>query len=260
MINENIKKEREKAGISQRELGRRINKTGQYISYLEKNSKSNPSIVVLSDIATALKIPLSRLIEKQETLTNKILRALEINFDTDAENVLELICELVDIDPDVIDEALKWNEDISESYLSKMLSVIYRDNPNLFLDFYNANKKLIDDSYSICSDTCDEILKKIKMKGILDEIDEVSKKQDEENKKNQIFSNRNKTINITEKDIKNYLFSIVKDILESSNNSTNIKYKLSDFSQNEIKEIGLFLYNSYQLKINEILERHKEGE
>lgn len=161
MVNENIKKARENAGISQRELGRRISKTGQYISYLEKNPKANPSIIVLSDIATALNIPLSHLIESQETLTNKLIKALELNFKADAANTLELICEFVDIDTDVIDEALKNDEDISESYLSKMLTVIYNDNPKLFYEFYKENSDLINDRYWICSQTCDDLLKKM---------------------------------------------------------------------------------------------------
>ena len=59
MINENIKITRENVGISQRELARRIDKTGQYISYLEKNENANPSIEVLNRIAIALDVPLS---------------------------------------------------------------------------------------------------------------------------------------------------------------------------------------------------------
>lgn len=62
MINENIKKARENAGISQRELARRIGKTGQYISYLEKNNSANPSIDVLKDIAKALNVDVNILL------------------------------------------------------------------------------------------------------------------------------------------------------------------------------------------------------
>lgn len=65
MISENIKKAREKAGLSQRELGRRINKTGQYISYLEKTIKSNPSISVLKDISNALNISVDELLKDE---------------------------------------------------------------------------------------------------------------------------------------------------------------------------------------------------
>ncbi|MFT8351164.1 helix-turn-helix domain-containing protein [Clostridium saccharoperbutylacetonicum] len=253
-----IKSRRQELNMSYQDLADKTHLSKSTLQRYETGGIKNIPLDKLTIICTALEIPLSYLIETQETLTNKLIRALEINFNTDADNTLELICELTDIDAEVIDEALKNNEDISESYLSKMIDIIYKDNPNLFLDFYSANKKLIDDSYSICSYTCNEILKKIKIKGILDEVDDITKKYHRENEKKKVFNNRfDKTINITENDIKNYLFSIVKDILESSNSSTDLKYKLSDFSKNEIKEIGLFLYNSYQLKVNEILERHK---
>lgn len=76
-INEAIRFAREKKGISQRELGRRINKTGQYISYLEKSATANPGIELLTEIAEALEIPLSELlgIDRQETLNDSITNA-----------------------------------------------------------------------------------------------------------------------------------------------------------------------------------------
>ncbi|MCB2294505.1 helix-turn-helix transcriptional regulator [Clostridium algoriphilum] len=62
MLSENIKKNRERLNISQRELGRRIGKTGQYISYLEGEAKSNPSLNVLTKISEALETPVHELI------------------------------------------------------------------------------------------------------------------------------------------------------------------------------------------------------
>lgn len=62
MININIKNARKNTKISQRELGRRIGKTGQYISYLEKNKDSNPSLDTLKDISEALGIKVSDLL------------------------------------------------------------------------------------------------------------------------------------------------------------------------------------------------------
>lgn len=62
-LNEAIKTARVSKKISQRELGRRINKTGQYISYLEKEENSNPSIDVLQKIAEALEIPINTLLD-----------------------------------------------------------------------------------------------------------------------------------------------------------------------------------------------------
>lgn len=61
-IGENIKKCREEKNISQRELGRRINKTGQYVSYLENDRNPNPSISTLMDIANGLNVKIDRLL------------------------------------------------------------------------------------------------------------------------------------------------------------------------------------------------------
>jgi transcriptional regulator with XRE-family HTH domain len=64
--NNNINKVRTELGISQRELGRRIGKTGQYISYLEGNNNSNPSLDVLEKIADALNVQINYLIGTSE--------------------------------------------------------------------------------------------------------------------------------------------------------------------------------------------------
>lgn len=61
-INESIKNAREEKGISQRELGRRIGKTGQYISYLEGNVNANPGIDLLIQIAEVLEVSINDLI------------------------------------------------------------------------------------------------------------------------------------------------------------------------------------------------------
>lgn len=52
--------------------------------------------------------------------------------------------------------------------------------------------------------------------------------------------------------------SVILEILASANESTTLGYKLSDFSAEEVDEIINFVFNSYKLKINEILERHKK--
>lgn len=63
MGGDNIKKFRTQIGISQRELGRRIGKTGQYISYLEKNMNTNPSLEVLNNISKELNVNTNDLIK-----------------------------------------------------------------------------------------------------------------------------------------------------------------------------------------------------
>jgi transcriptional regulator with XRE-family HTH domain len=71
--------------------------------------------------------------------------------------------------------------------------------------------------------------------------------------------------NTTQNDIKKALHEIVSDIVAVSIKGHDLEYDSTDFSQNELNEISVFLYNAYTLKINEILKRHenlnpKEGE
>lgn len=161
---------REKAKITKSELARKINVSPAYITMLENGKKKNPSFDILTNIAKSLNVPLSELINSSNTLTYKLIKVLEKDFDTDAENTLELICELIDIDVDILEKAVNDNEDISESYLSKMIEQIYKDKPDLFLDFFNKNKQYINDNYPICFNTCMSIVNE---KTTLDNIDKL---------------------------------------------------------------------------------------
>lgn len=156
-INENIRKYRLQKGFSIKDLARAIEVSESTISRYE-NGKREPNMETLSKIATILNIQLSQLIDNKESLTIKLIKTLEINFKTDAENTLELICELIDIDTNMLNIALKDNKDIPENCLSKMLTIICNDDPNLFYKFYFENKELIND-YPICYQTCDTLLK-----------------------------------------------------------------------------------------------------
>lgn len=74
MLGNNIKIYREKVGISQRELARRINKTGQFISLVEQG-KSKPSIDVLEKIAHTLKIGTSKLLDNENLYPEELVKA-----------------------------------------------------------------------------------------------------------------------------------------------------------------------------------------
>lgn len=177
-IGNRIKDLRKKLNLTQLELADKCGLSKNAIWNYE-NNKRKPQINVLSSIAAALGVPLSFLIEKQDTLTSKLINVLEKDFGTDAENTLELICELIDIDDEVIDNALKNNEDISESYLSKMIEQIYKDKPDLFVEFFNKNKQYINNNYPICFDTCMSIVNE---NTILDNIDKLKNTSFEEMK------------------------------------------------------------------------------
>ena len=61
-IGESIKRFRSEKGITQKELGQIIGKSESYISDAE-NGKNEITVVALNNIATALKVPVMRLID-----------------------------------------------------------------------------------------------------------------------------------------------------------------------------------------------------
>ena len=74
------------------------------------------------------------------------------------------------------------------------------------------------------------------------------------------LSQRQKTSTSTDKfeasDLYEYIYSTIVSILTLTIESKTFNYSLEDFNMNEIDEISKFLYDAYQLKVNEILERH----
>lgn len=56
---------RKKAGISQRELAKKVGVTQQYLCCLEKEKKNNPSLKLLTKIADALNVKVTDLLEKR---------------------------------------------------------------------------------------------------------------------------------------------------------------------------------------------------
>ncbi len=54
---------REKKGLTQDELARRVGVTKAYISLLESGARTNPSLDVLRRLAKALGVPLTKLLK-----------------------------------------------------------------------------------------------------------------------------------------------------------------------------------------------------
>ncbi|MDM0582158.1 helix-turn-helix domain-containing protein [Clostridium perfringens] len=147
MISEKIKNARLDLGISQRELGRRINKTGQYISYLESNSSANPSLSVLSDIASALNIPLDDLIKNNfnSTITNKLIHLFfnTICKDMDSENSFEVLCETLNVDIPFLDNISTNKLELPNEHLKILINSINKFYPYDLLLFFNENKAFL---------------------------------------------------------------------------------------------------------------------
>lgn len=131
MLNDNIKKARTELGISQRELGRRIGKTGQYISYLETNPKSNPSVEVLAKISEVLNVQVNYLIGSSEYK--------ELDTQTVHDNVINIIKNTDNKDNDyakliksTIDTIFLTINDFTEDKDLKTLKIINSLYKNVF--------------------------------------------------------------------------------------------------------------------------------
>lgn len=92
----------------------------------------------------------------------------------------------------------------------------------------------------------------------LSKIDIESAKKLSEEKSKEIRSRYAESENFCLYDIDNMLYQTILEILANAIESTTLGYDLSDFSVDELDEIGSFVFNAYKLKINEILERHKK--
>lgn len=58
-------------------------------------------------------------------------------------------------------------------------------------------------------------------------------------------------------DIEVLLSSTILKILGEASHSNALNYSLKDFEAEEVDELINFVFNSYQLKVNEILQKHK---
>ena len=99
-VNEKIKIYRQQKKISQRELGRRINKTGQLISSIERG-ETTPSMDTIKKIAIALDVSLISLLDDPSEIIDKSGVFIDssksnnehLNFsDNDIKELSELIC------------------------------------------------------------------------------------------------------------------------------------------------------------------------
>ncbi|MGJ9381738.1 transcriptional regulator [Salipaludibacillus neizhouensis] len=70
MIGERVKKYRKEAGLSMTELADRASVAKSYLSALERNIQTNPSIQFLEKIATVLHIDMNVLLKDESDLDN----------------------------------------------------------------------------------------------------------------------------------------------------------------------------------------------
>ena len=130
--------------ISQRELGRRINKTGQLISSIERG-ETTPSMDTLKKIADALETPLDFFFEEDITFSKKLINSLELPVfkKNGFGDSLEILSKDLDVDYDSLNECIKDNLELSIDIQEKLLKALADIDFNIFLEFIENNKKYI---------------------------------------------------------------------------------------------------------------------
>lgn len=141
-LNEKIKIYRQQKKISQRELGRRINKTGQLISSIERG-ETTPSMDTIKKIANALETPIDSFFEVDITLSKRLIDSLELPIlkKIGFADTLEVLSEDLDINYELLDECVKGNLELSIDVQEKLLKALAGIDFNTFLEFIETNKK-----------------------------------------------------------------------------------------------------------------------
>lgn len=147
-IGDKIKNLRIQKKISQKDFAKKLDIPVSTLANYENNHRE-PKLETLSNIATALDISLSVLLNKEnKTLTNKLIELFDktVCKHCDAENTLELICELIDVDIDYLNDCIKNDRELSESYLINIIDKIYVIEPFELLLFFEENKSFINNT------------------------------------------------------------------------------------------------------------------
>jgi transcriptional regulator with XRE-family HTH domain len=262
LIRDNLIILRKSIGISQRELGRRIDMSGQYIAKIERDER-NPTLETLKKIASELGVELSEILERPK-LTGEIF--------------LDKVNE-----KGISHTELMTQSKLNDSTLKSIFLNTHHTTDHSLNDYYSVGiylgfqKKFLERRQNIDSDIFEfsisdefECLSSISVSYDLwannyyeDYHFDFSKsvkrteKFSSENKSEEIKSKYSKIDNFSLDDINNHLRSTLLDLLRFANTSNILNYGLDDFSPDEVNELNNFIFNSYRLKINEILERHK---
>lgn len=270
MIHDNLKIFRKSIGISQRELGRRIEMSGQYIAKIEKGERT-PTIETLKKIASALGVELLELLERPKFTS-------EIFLDKISEKNLVCNTMLTDCKLDNRDLKSALYNDPNYSINGSTYSLDDYYTIGLYLGF---SKDFLEKRRNIDADIRDaltpdelyEYTQKISVSYDLwannyyqeSNLNELSFEEPDfpevnymlEKYSEPICSEYSESDTFSLCDIDKYLHSTLINILSFATNSNALNYGLNDFSHEEIDELSNFIFISYKLKVNEILERHK---
>lgn len=157
MLKENIKRIRESNHISQRELARKINMSGQMISKIERG-ETTPSIETLNKIAKALGVTPNTLLKGTKTLSRELVDALEYPLIKlyGVIDTLEILSDKLKIDYNLLNDSINKNIELPIDIQIKLLEFLFK------IDYYGC-MKFIDENE-------DELLHNTTFKNKINEI------------------------------------------------------------------------------------------
>lgn len=140
MLKDNIKRIRENAGISQRELARRINMSGQMISKIERGD-TTPSLETLDKIAEALKVTTNDLLAENETLSKQLINILKYLLAKiyGAADTLEVLSNKLKIDYNLLCDSINENVELPIDAQIELLDFLYKTDYYRFVKFISTN-------------------------------------------------------------------------------------------------------------------------
>lgn len=143
MIGENIKKARMNAKMSQRELAKKINKTGQFISLIE-NGKNNPSYDTLFKIAEVLNVTPNELLN-DDTISKKLIDKLEYPLLKiyGVVDTLDILSDELNVDYDTLENSLDNNIELPMDIQIKLLELLAQIDYYEYLRFIDENKDIV---------------------------------------------------------------------------------------------------------------------
>jgi transcriptional regulator with XRE-family HTH domain len=258
LIKENLEIIRKFIGISQRELGRRIGMSGQYIAKIEKGERA-PTIETLTKISNALEIELNELLERPKF-------SRELFFDTIEEKQisyeqLKNDCHLLDISIKTIlcDNKGYFLDDYysigmylgsSKKFLEKRQELDSKIRKLLSDDDYEKYiEKLLKRYYAWCN------LPTLNSKEIHQEfIDYLN--NHEENHKTDIPENiKINKVQYNERG-KDALYELLVVLTALDLN----KYSGLELTTKQFNDLYKFALTSIRVKLEEIIEHNREGE
>lgn len=272
MIKNNLKILRTALNMSQGKLGEDAKVSKQYIAKIERGER-NPSNKILEKLATKLKVELSELLERPK-LTSEIFIEYVSKKNISYNDVLK-ITKLNDIslrlafinDPIYSFNGCNYSLDnyytlgtclgFSKDFLEKRLDI---DSQIRELENYDPYESIneISDSYETWTHNF-YIQYNLDLGKLFSEPYTKNSSTTFQDDLKEFKCKYSEVPEVSIDDISNLFYSTVSQALNLAKTSSILNYGMDDFEIGEVDEVNNFLVNSFIVKVNEILTRHRKN-